>query len=71
MAGGAGWDGGPRPQRPSPRPSLGRSDSHLVLAGRAEVLGQVMAGDELQLLQRALALEGRPAGQRAPTPAGV
>ena len=31
----------------------------------------MMAGDELQLLQRALALEGRPAGQRAPTPAGV
>lgn len=71
VAGGAGWDGGRRPQRPSPQPGLGHSDSHLVLAGRAEVLGQVMAGDELQLLQRALALEGRPAGQRAPTPTGV
>lgn len=71
VLGDAGRDGGPRLQPPSPWPDLRQSDSHLILAGSAEVLGQVMAGDELQLLQRALALEGRPARQRAPTSAGV
>lgn len=57
-----------RPQLSSPGPA---SDSHLILAGGAQVLGQVMAGDELQLLQRALALEGRPPGQGAPAPTTV
>lgn len=55
----------------APKPPGLASDRHLVLAGGAQVLGQVMAGDELQLLQRALALEGWPTGQRAPSPAGV
>lgn len=56
---------GQQPQPPGPA-----SHSHLILAGGAQVLGQVMAGDELQLLQGALALEGRPAGQRAPARVG-
>lgn len=65
------WAGRRGPRKPQP-PALHRaSDSHFVLAGSAQVLGQVVPRNELQLLQGALALEGWPAGQCAPTPARI
>lgn len=65
------WPGRRGPQKPQPRLSNPASDSHFILTGSAQVLGQVVARNKLQLLQGALALEGWPSGQCAATPTGI